>query len=125
MRLRGHWAAAALACALTCAPLAAAELSPAAQKEITLLLDKVGASSCSFNRNGTWYTGPEARKHLERKFDYMLNRGMLTSADQFIADAASASSMSGKPYLMKCGNDEPKRCGDWLQVELRRMRQPP
>lgn len=122
---RGRGAAAALLCALACVPLAAAELPPAALREINHLLDKVGTSSCSFNRNGTWYTGPEARKHLERKLDYMISRGMVTSAEQFVADAASASSLSGKPYLMKCGNDEPKRCGDWLQVELRRMRQPP
>lgn len=125
MPLHSRLATVALAGMLGGAPLAAAELSPAAQREITQLLDKIGSSSCSFDRNGTWHTGPEARKHLERKLDYMVKRGMLSSADQFVTDAASASSLSGKPYLVKCGNDEPRRCGDWLQAELRRLRQAP
>lgn len=102
---------------------AGAELSPAAEREIALLLDKISASSCSFNRNGSWYTAVEARRHIERKRDWLAERGMLESADQFIAQAASESSLSGRPYLMKCGQDEPKRCSEWLRVELQRMRQ--
>lgn len=100
-----------------------AELSPAAQREIALLLDKISGSSCSFNRNGSWYTAVEARRHIERKRDWLVERGMLESAEQFIAQAASESSLSGRPYLMKCGQDEPKRCSEWLHVELQRIRQ--
>ena len=54
-----------------CALAWAGELSAAAQKEITQLLDRIERSNCSFGRNGNWYPSGEARKHLEMKLDYM------------------------------------------------------
>ncbi|HSW24558.1 MAG TPA: DUF5329 family protein, partial [Burkholderiaceae bacterium] len=65
----------------------AGELSSAAQKEITQLLDRIEASNCSFNRNGNWYPAAEARKHLQMKLDYMVKRNMLGSAEEFISKA--------------------------------------
>ncbi|MBL8317459.1 MAG: DUF5329 domain-containing protein [Burkholderiaceae bacterium] len=105
-------------------PLYAAELSPTAVKEITQLLERIEASNCSFMRNGSWYTPAEARKHLQRKLDYMVARGMLGSAEQFITDTASASSFTGKPYMVRCGSAEPMASAAWLNAELRRIRTP-
>lgn len=116
----------AMLCVVTAAaaPLCAAELSPAAVKEITQLLERIEASNCSFMRNGSWYTPAEARKHLQRKLDYMVARGMLGSAEQFITDTASASSFTGKPYMVRCGTGEPVASATWLNAELRRIRAP-
>ncbi len=50
-----------------------------------------------FQRNGSWYDGSDARAHLQRKYDYLLKKGMVDSAEQFIERAASQSSMSGNP----------------------------
>jgi hypothetical protein len=105
-------------------PVHAAELSVAAVKEITQLLERIEASNCAFMRNGSWYTPAEARLHLQRKLDYMVERKMLGSAEQFITDTASASSLSGRPYMVRCGNNEPMPSAAWLNAELRRIRTP-
>ncbi len=49
---------------------------------------------------------------------------MLGTAEEFIANAASESSMSGKPYLMRCGNQEVVASATWLNAELKRIRTP-
>jgi hypothetical protein len=102
----------------------AAELSPVAIKEITLLLERIEVSNCAFMRNGSWYTPAEARKHLQRKLDYMVERKMLGSAEQFITDTASASSLTGRTYMVRCGSGEPMQSAAWLNGELRRIRTP-
>jgi Family of unknown function (DUF5329) len=115
----------AVLCALALAwPAWAADMTPAAQKEIAQLLERIETSNCSFNRNGSWYGPQDARKHLQRKLDYMVERKMLGSAEDFIADAATSSSMSGKPYLIRCGSGEATPSADWLRAELRRIRAP-
>lgn len=111
------------ACAVALAlPLRAAELSQAALKEINQLLERIETSNCSFNRNGSWYAGADARKHLQRKLDYMVERKMLGTAEAFIAEAATASSLSGKPYLIRCGSAEPVVSAAWLNAQLQRIR---
>lgn len=116
---------AGVSCALALvSPLRAHDLSPAAHREIAQLLERIETSNCSFNRNGSWYGAQDARKHLQRKLDYMVERKMLGSADEFIAHAATGSSMSGKPYLIRCGSGEATPSADWLRAELRRMRAP-
>jgi hypothetical protein len=112
-------------CALALAsPMRAADLSPVAYKEIAQLLERIETSNCSFNRNGSWHGAQDARKHLQRKLDYMVERKMLGSAEEFIAHAATASSMSGKPYLIRCGSGDTTPSGDRLRAELRRIRTP-
>ena len=103
-------------------PLPAAELSQVSLKEITQLLERIEVSNCSFNRNGSWYDAAHARKHLQRKLDYMVERKMLGTAEEFIAGAATASSMSGKAYLIRCGNAEPVASATWLNAQLQRIR---
>ena len=111
------------ACTLVLAfSLAAAELSQTSLKEITQLLDRIEGSNCSFNRNGSWYEAADARKHLQRKLDYMVERKMLGTAEEFIAGAATSSSMSGKAYLIRCGGQEPMASATWLNAQLQRIR---
>jgi hypothetical protein len=100
----------------------AASLAPAARAEIDGLLSRLEASACTFNRNGTWYPATEARSHLSRKLKYLEDRGMVQSAEQFIERAASSSSTTGQPYLVRCGSGTPVQSGTWLLSELQAMR---
>ena len=110
---------------LTCALVAtgtAAPLSPAARAEIDGLMSRLEASGCEFNRNGTWHTAAEAKSHLLRKLKYLEDKGAVQSAEQFIALAASSSSTTGQPYLVRCGSGAPVQSGTWLQSQLHAMR---
>ena len=113
-----------LALCLLAAPLAAlAEPTPPpVRAEIDALLARMVASACEFNRNGSWYDADRARKHLLGKLNYIEKRGTITSAEQFIELAASGSSFSGKPYLVKCGAGAPVESKAWLTSELKSVR---
>ncbi len=100
----------------------AAPPAPAVQTEIDGLLSRLEASGCEFNRNGSWYPAAEARTHLVRKLKYLQDRGMVQTTEQFIELAASGSSVSGQPYLVKCGSDVPIQSGKWLRSRLQDMR---
>jgi hypothetical protein len=100
----------------------AASLSPPARAEIDALLSRLEASSCTFNRNGTWYPAAEAKTHLLRKLKYLEDRGAVRSAEQFIELAGSSSSTTGKPYLVKCGSGAAVESGAWLQSQLQMLR---
>ena len=117
-----RWVAIAC-CALAASAAAwAGELSGTAHKEITLLLDRIEASNCSFGRNGNWYPSAEARKHLQMKLDYMVKRNMLGSTEEFIVKAASNSSVSGEAYQIRCGSGAAMPSATWLTAELKRIR---
>jgi hypothetical protein len=101
---------------------AAAPLASAARTEIDALMSRLEVSSCEFNRNGTWHTAAEAKSHLLRKLKYLEDRGTVQSTEQFIDLAASGSSLSGQPYLVRCGNDAAIRSGTWLRSQLQDIR---
>jgi putative cardiolipin synthase len=44
------------------------------------------------------------------------------NAEQFIERAASRSSVSGRAYLIKCGDQPPTETGTWLALQLQAMR---
>jgi len=100
----------------------AAPLSPAARAEIDGLLVRLVASGCEFNRNGSWYSAEEAKSHISQKLKYLEDRGMVQTTEQFIETAASASSVSGRPYLVRCGDGAPVQSGEWLRLELKKLR---
>ena len=100
----------------------AAPLSLVARSEIDGLISRLQASGCEFNRNGNWYTGAEAKSHLLRKLQYLEERGAVQSAEQFIELAATSSSMSGQPYLVRCNNDAPVPSGTWMRTQLPAVR---
>ena len=110
-----------LMCCVSMATVAA-PLSPAVKAEIDGLLGRLAASGCEFNRNGNWYAATEAKSHLSRKFKYLEDRGMVQTTEQFIEMAASGSSTSGKPYLVRCGTSDPIKSDIWLRSELRIIR---
>lgn len=100
----------------------AAPVAPAARAEIDGLMSRLEASACEFNRNGTWHTATEAKSHLLRKLKYLEDRGAVQSAEQFIELAASSSSASGQPYLVKCGNGATVQSATWMMSELQAIR---
>jgi hypothetical protein len=95
---------------------------PAVQSEVTHLFDYIDNSGCQFYRNGSWHNAHEARSHLELKYRYLCSKGQVSCAEDVIERAGSKSSMSGKPYQIKCGDGAPVPSGDWLKAELQRFR---
>ena len=109
--------------ALLTAPVAHAAPGPQAQREIAQLISSLDGSPCKFQRNGSWYDGPDARAHLQRKYDYLLKKDKVDSAEQFIERAASQSSMSGKPYRIQCPGQPEQTAADWFGARLQALRQ--
>jgi hypothetical protein len=93
------------------------------EKEILHLFGYLENSNCEFNRNGSWYSPYEAAKHLTRKYRWLVNKGLINSAEQFIERAASRSSFSGESYLVRCGNSSPIKSSDWFTDELNNFRE--
>ncbi len=93
-----------------------------AKQENSHLISYLKDSGCRFNRNGTWYSSADAVDHLNKKFQYLLDKGMVSSAEDFITRAASESSISHKPYLVKCSTNPAVKSGPWLKSELIRYR---
>lgn len=89
-------------------------------QEIAHLMDYIAASDCLFIRNGKAYDASAAREHIQKKYDYLQSR--IKTAEDFIRQAASRSSMSDEPYRIQC-NEATVMCADWLRDELRRYRQ--
>jgi hypothetical protein len=109
----------AMACALGVGVALAAEPSPAAKKEIEHLLSRLENSGCEFFRNGSWYSSKEARGHLQQKYDYLLKKGMISTAESFVELGATSSSASGKPYQVRCAGDaQPTPSAAWLRAQL-------
>ncbi|HZH44384.1 MAG TPA: DUF5329 domain-containing protein [Lysobacter sp.] len=114
-----RWAALALA---LLAGMAAAAPPPQAEREIGRLIDALGSSGCRFQRNGDWHDAKAAQEHLRRKYDYLRRRELVASAEQFIERAATRSSMSGKPYTVRCGGRAEEPSAQWLGRQLQALR---
>ena len=110
-------------CQLTICLLAAMAaitgVAHASTAEIEHLLQYVGTSGCSFERNGSLYTPEEAEAHLRRKL--AATDGRITDAGTFIDRVASKSSWTGQPYRVDCAKTE-LLARDWLYTELQRVR---
>lgn len=103
--------------------LLACSATGAQPSEIERLLARLGSSSCEFYRNGTWHGAAEARAHLQKKYDYLARRGLVTGAEEFIAKGATGSSVSGQPYLVRCAGRAAQPSAAWLERELKALRE--
>jgi hypothetical protein len=101
--------------------LAADPPSPV-QSEVTHLFGYIENSGCQFYRNGSWHDAHQARAHIELKYRYLCKKGQVSCAEDVIERAGSTSSLSGKPYQVKCGDSPPALSGDWLRTELQHFR---
>ncbi|HEX8612971.1 MAG TPA: DUF5329 domain-containing protein [Telluria sp.] len=113
---------ATLAAVLWSAGSALAAAPDVTRTEVTRLLEAVEKSQCQFNRNGSWHDAREARAHLQKKYDYLEKKKLVTTTESFIERGASTSSMSGDPYQMRCAGTAVVNSADWLKAELARVR---
>lgn len=87
-----------------------------AVEEIEYLLTTVGASGCTFQRNGKAHSAEDAEAHLRMK--YKSGNRHASTTEKFIERLASASSWTGKPYFIECPGSEPVKTGDWFMARL-------
>jgi hypothetical protein len=119
MRTASAWV---VALGLAIVPAARAEPPAFMQQEIDYLLRHIGESGCDFERNGTWSDARTAEAHVRMKYDYLVSSGRIDTTQDFIDKAATASSMSGRPYEVRCGRHPTLPTGAWLNEALRRYR---
>jgi hypothetical protein len=92
------------------------------QIEVNFLLGYVEGSGCEFYRNGTWYDSKTAQSHLRDKYKYLVARNLINTTEEFIERAATESSLSGKPYEVRCNGGAAVTSKQWLRKELARFR---
>ena len=100
----------------------AGDPTPATKLEIAHLFSYLQVSGCRFYRNGTWYGSSEAVSHLNKKYQYLLGKGLVASSKAFIEKVASESSMSGRAYRVRCGSNPAVNSADWFGAELENYR---
>lgn len=84
-------------------------------EDVNYLLDLVADSGCTFIRNGERHEATDAADHLRMKYEQ--DRRHIDSAEQFIDRVASASALSGQPYVVSCGGAT-QTSRDWLNEAL-------
>ena len=90
--------------------------------EVGQLFTALKQSNCEFSRNGSWYNAQKAADHLQSKYEYLLKKRLVTSTESFIELAATKSSMSGKPYQVRCGKTAPVSSSSWFKTQLNAIR---
>jgi hypothetical protein len=104
-------------------PSVASAAPPAiAQTEINYLLGFIESSGCEFYRNGSWYDSKRAQAHLRDKYEVLAAADQISTAEDFIEKAATKSSLSGRPYQVRCGGGEAVTSNQWLRDVLTRYR---
>ena len=93
--------------------------------EVNFLLGYIEGSGCEFQRNGTWHNSHEAQLHLRDKFNYLVAWKRVDTAEQFIARAATESSITSRAYLVRCKGGSTITSKKWLGDELLRLRNQP
>ena len=90
-------------------------------QEIELLIQRVAASKgVVFIRNGSEHSAANAAQHLRRKLKAA--KGRITTPDQFIAQLATRSSITGKPYSVRLPDGREMESAAWLHGLLRDVR---
>lgn len=100
-----------LASLLVQAPAALADTDT----DVNFLLEFITESGCTFIRNGERHEPAAAADHLRGKYEQ--DKRHIDSAEEFIDRLASASSLSGQPYVVSCGG-KTQTSRDWLQEAL-------
>ncbi|MEA3419988.1 MAG: DUF5329 domain-containing protein [Campylobacterota bacterium] len=100
--------------------LAGSTLLADTQQEINHLLDFVGKTSCTYERNGSMHAGPDAKEHITKKYDYYKEK--IKTSEDFIRYSATKSELSGKKYQVHCPGKATQYSSDWLLTELKAYR---
>ncbi len=98
----------------------AAEPTPAEKAKIEALIASVeGLADAKFIRNGSTYDAKTAAKFLRGKWSS--NSDEIATAADFIAKAATGSSTSGKPYLIRQKDGSETKCAEYLAAQLKKL----
>ena len=99
--------------------VASSAVASVADAEIQYLLKTMGESGCTFVRNWSEHPAAEARSHMEMKYGYAKDK--ITRAEQFIKYITTKSSITGKEYVIRCG-DSDYPSAQWLTQKLEAYR---
>ena len=91
-------------------------------QEVGQLFVALRQSDCEFSRNGSRYNAQKANDHLQRKYEYLVKKRLVTTTESFIELAATKSSLSGKPYQVRCGKTPPVSSNSWFKSQLHAVR---
>ena len=91
------------------------------QQEIDHLLGFVANMACKYDRNGSIHNGPEARDHINRKYEYY--KKDVKTAEDFVKYSATKSKLSGRSYKINCPGEEALSSSEWLLEELQAFRE--
>lgn len=86
--------------------------------EINYLLGFIERSGCKFYRNGSWYDSHRAQSHLRDKYNFLAARDHIKTAEDFIEQAATRSSVSGEEYQIQCEAGPALPSNRWLHTAL-------
>jgi len=119
MKIVVAWIGCVAAVCTLCSAVLAAE--PRSEKEkIEALIGIVhDLKDAKFIRNGSEYDGPAAADHMRTKWS--AGSGSIKTAKDFIKLAATGSSVSGKPYLIRFKTGKEQSSADFLLAQLDRL----
>ena len=78
-----------------------------------------GLQDATFIRNGSEYNSKNAAKFLRGKGD--ANKKEIHTVQDFIAKAATKSSTTGKPYVIRLKGAAEMNCADYLNAQLKKI----
>lgn len=89
-------------------------------QKIEVLIHTVESlKDATFIRNGDSYDCKKAAEHMRKKWEW--KKSDIKTAHDFIRIAASSSSQSGKPYLIRFKDGKETKSGDFLEGELAKL----
>ena len=111
----------AVFCAALCCAFSQPTTKPLSEDEKIERLIRVVAElkDATFIRNGKAHDCREAAKHMRDKWEH--GKDQVKTATDFIDKAASKSSISGKPYLIRFKDGREVESGAFLRDELKKI----
>lgn len=92
------------------------------QKIEALIKHVESMKDAKFVRNDKEYDAQTAAKFLRGKWE--ANEADIKTAKDFIEKAASVSSTTGKPYLIRFKDGKEMKSGEYLQTQLKKLSEP-
>ena len=111
------------ACLISLAAILPSHAEPAAAEKAkieSLISHLENLKDATFVRNGSDYDAKSAAKFLRGK--WQANDKDIKTATDFIAKAATVSSTTGKPYLIRFKDGTQTKCSDYLTARLKELK---
>lgn len=97
-----------------------AEIAPREKARIEALIADVGSlGEAKFIRNGSSHDPATAVKFLRGKWNAKTTE--ISTAEEFIAKAATISATTGQPYLIRMKDGTEKKCADYMNEKLKQI----